>query len=257
MNCRTIENFLNTSVQVCYIYLTKISTCNSPKIICFLHSKVIVKYQQNIVLCRSMQFHQFLLLFVHIQHFLLNFHNKEIKQSTTCCWGEASSKHESSFISVTWEVEKADVLTWPHSLIFALATCLIATLPPSLLLTPAYTIPNPPLPRTGPTCDHNHQLNTIICWYRCVEYFIHEKSFTLYSFSNSSEAEVASFLLLSSIMLSSSSLKFASCSSLNISLVLCFSVLVSPFIMSWSHFLIQVKLLLKENVKDNEYILWI
>ena len=106
MNCRTIENFLNTSVQVCYIYLTKISTCNSPKIICFLYSKVIVKYQQNIVLCRSMQFHQFLLLFVHIQHFLLNFHNKEIKQSTTCCWGEASSKHESSFISVTREVRE-------------------------------------------------------------------------------------------------------------------------------------------------------
>ena len=42
-------------------------------------------------------------------------------------------------------------LTWPHSLILALATCLMATLSPSLLLMPAYTIPKPPFPRTGPT----------------------------------------------------------------------------------------------------------
>ena len=42
-------------------------------------------------------------------------------------------------------------LTWPHSLILALATCLMATLSPSLLRMPAYTIPKPPFPRTGPT----------------------------------------------------------------------------------------------------------
>ena len=54
---------------------------------------------------------------------------------------------------------KGKVLTWPHSLIFALATCLIATFNPSLLLIPAYTIPKPPFPRTGPT-----QINIIISW---------------------------------------------------------------------------------------------
>ena len=49
------------------------------------------------------------------------------------------------------KISKGKVLTWPHSLIFALATCLIATFNPSLLLIPAYTIPKPPFPRTGPT----------------------------------------------------------------------------------------------------------
>ena len=43
------------------------------------------------------------------------------------------------------------ILTYPHSLILTFATCLMATRSPSLFLTPAYTIPNPPLPRTGPT----------------------------------------------------------------------------------------------------------
>ena len=87
---------------------------------------------------------------------------------------------------------KGKVLTWPHSLIFALATCLIATFNPSLLLIPAYTIPKPPFPRTGPT-----QINTIIIS-AGIEGNVSSR--TLYNFSNSSEAELASFLLVSMLV---------------------------------------------------------
>ena len=88
-------------------------------------------------------------------------------------------------------IGKGKVLTWPHSLIFALATCLIATFNPSLLRIPAYTIPKPPFPRTGPT-----YITTIITcnWRQCV------LSRTLYKSSNSSEAELASFLWVSMLV---------------------------------------------------------